>query len=520
MSWLGLSPFRSTKVCVSDPKQNSAIWVKITVVNSFMQQDTLSEALDGDLPLVFDLDGTLIKSDITFELCLLHLKAHPITGWWRLFTGFRADKAATKALLSQEHGAELAVQSLPFSDVLGHDRLARYSKKALVSGSVDKVVHRVADHQGGFDHVKGSDTARNLTGEQKAAYLKEVFPQGFDYVGDGSVDIPVWRSARKAFAYNVSDATLARAKAQGLELDCLKTRPSEMAALLQGMRPHQWSKNGLLLVTPLLNIGLFQPYWLTFLVFGLIALCMVTSATYLLNDLLDIEADRAHATKRNRPFASGELSIPTGALAIAVLGLVGLLLAFALNIVFGAAVGVYAALSLLYSFKLKKVPVFDTFALSFLFCWRVVAGGVLLGLSNSVWFMVAIGFFFLGLALGKRVIELNRAKSRGTVVMGRGYHSEDIDVIKAAGLASSFVMVVIILIYALLEQSTVISREISGVILAATFLIWQLRFWLLVGRDEVHDDPIVFALKDRTSLLVLLGVVLIVLYEQIIPAVI
>jgi len=471
------------------------------------------------VPLVFDLDGTLIKTDITFELCLAHLKAHPITGWWRLFSGFTSDKAATKQMLTEIHAEDIAPHSFPYSDVMSHRRLADYDTYALVSGSADAFVNKVAEHKGGFAHVQGSDGVRNLTGQAKADYLKSHYPQGYDYVGDGSVDIPVWKGARKAFAYNASDATVAAARAAGVDLETLQPRQSETKALFMGMRPHQWSKNGLLLVTPLLNLALFEAFWIPFILLGFIAFCMVTSATYLLNDLLDIEADRAHATKRERPFASGALSIPTGAAAIAVLGGVGLVLALVLNLAFGAALAFYAASSLTYSFALKRVAVLDTIILSFLFCWRVVAGGLLLGLGNSVWFMVAIGFFFLSLALGKRAIELNRAKSRATALMGRGYRVEDLEVVKNAGLAASFVMVVIILIYALLAQSTVITRDISAVLLAVIFLFWQIRFWLLVGRDEVHDDPILFALKDRISTIVLGCSVMVVMFEQIVPAV-
>lgn len=480
----------------------------------------MREQGDHSVPLVCDLDGTLIETDITFELCLMHLKAHPITGWWFLLSGFLTDKAATKDKLCAEYGAAISVEHLPYSDVLEHEKLAGYEDRALVSGSADAVVRNVATRLGVFSHVQGSDETRNLTGERKAAYLKEAYPQGFDYVGDGKVDIAVWRASRNAFAYNVSDATVAAAQAEGVELERLKKRPSEYAALFKAMRPHQWTKNALLFVPPMLNLGMFAPFWLPYMLLGLIAFCMVTSATYLLNDLLDIEADRAHATKRARPFAAGTLSIPTGCTAIAALGIIGLALAFALNVTFGLSVILYAIVSLVYSFSLKKVAVLDTIILSFLFCWRVVAGGFLFSVPNSVWFMVAIGFFFLSLALGKRAIELNRAKTRAVAPQGRGYRLEDLEVVKTAGLSASFVMVVIILIYALLSQSTVISRDISAVLLATLFLFWQIRFWLLVGRDEVHDDPIIFALKDRTSTVVLFGVLLVVLFEQLMPGVV
>ncbi|MEO0401719.1 MAG: UbiA family prenyltransferase [Pseudomonadota bacterium] len=483
-----------------------------------LQPRAETHAAQPPVPLVCDLDGTLIRTDITFELCLLHLMAHPISGWWRLLSGFLSDKAATKDMLARAHGDGIAIDGLPYSDVLDHEMLAGYDQRALVSGSADMLVTRVAEDHGAFLHVQGSDRTRSLTGEAKAAYLKQEFPDGYDYVGDALVDVPVWRDARKAFAYNASDATVKAAQEHGINLERLNTRPSEMPALWKGMRPHQWSKNGLLFVTPLLNVSLFEASWIVYLLLGLIAFCMVTSATYLLNDLLDLEADRVHATKRNRPFASGALSIPTGGMATVGLGLGGLVLALLVGAPFFACLLIYAVCSLLYSFKLKKIAVFDTMVLSFLFCWRVIAGGVLLGLSNSVWFLAAIGFFFLSLALGKRAIELNRAKVSATVLSGRGYRVEDLDVVKTSGLAASFVMSVIVLIYALMEQSTVITRDVSAVIIAVTFLFWQLRFWLLVGRDEVHDDPIIFALKDRTSALVLFGIVVAVMYEQLVPA--
>ncbi|MEM7236358.1 MAG: UbiA family prenyltransferase [Pseudomonadota bacterium] len=475
-------------------------------------------------PLVFDLDGTLIRADTTFELCVQHVKAYPLTGAVQLFRWFLASKESAKTELARRHGTAVDPEHLPWSDLTGHEIFRAAPVRALVSGSADPVVQRIGEHLGGFAHVRGTGDGVNMIGPDKARHLTETYPDGFDYVGDSRADIPVWHAAGRAYAANASRGTIEAARAEGIDLEVISQQPGAMRAILKGMRLHQWAKNGLIAVVPLLNLAIFQPVWAIELLLGFIAFGLVASATYLFNDLLDIPADRAHRTKRARPFAAGDLPIPKGCQAIAGLGGAGFVLALLLDPGFAAMLVLYTAVSLAYSFQLKRIMALDVIVLAFLFCLRVLAGAVLVGLETNMWFMLSLGFFFFGLALGKRAIELAGKQATASIgpgenvlIRGRGYVARDLSVVMGAGLASSFVTVLIVAIYALLSRSAVIEHEAAGAAIVAILTFWQTRFWLLVGRDEVHDDPIIFALKDRLSALTLALLGVVVVFEQLWP---
>jgi len=467
----------------------------------------------GDIPLVVDLDGTLIRSDTTFELCMLHIKHRWIIGLIELFFWFSASKSEAKRKLVDRYADEINVAHLPYSELNGSAAYTGARQKVLVSGSDDVLVQKIAAHVTGFAAAQGTEPGRNLLAEEKARYLEEKFPNGFDYVGDSSADIAVWKKARKAYGYNVSGKVEAKARDAGITLEVLSRRAKWIKPALKGMRLHQWVKNALIGVIPFLNLPLFEPGWVPTVGLAFLSFGMMASATYLFNDLMDIPADRAHHRKKNRPFASGALSIPQGAVLIGVLSVTSLILALLLQPIFAAMLVIYTIISLAYSFVLKRVAILDTIILAILFCWRILAGGVLLGIEANAWFMLALGFFFFALALGKRAIELY-GKDRSETVIGRGYQAEDYMLVYCAGLASSFLSVIIVAIYALLSRSAVIEHDTAAILIVIVLTFWQTRFWLLVGRNQVHDDPIVFALKDKVSALTLACLGLIVLVEQ------
>lgn len=467
------------------------------------------------LPLVVDLDGTLIRNDITLELCLEHVKQRWLLGVLELLFWFLSDKAKAKDRLTNYYMDRLNWDALPIADLIDTDVYKQSKNRALVSGSDHRIVKIIAERIGGFSVVQGSTAKRNLTGKNKAKFLEERFEQGFAYIGDSNVDVNVWQIADLSYGYNVSDKVIKNAKNAGVDLHVLSKKSSWIVPALKGMRLHQWSKNMLLAVIPLLNLASFQAIWILWLGLAFIAFGAISSATYLVNDLLDIQADRLHRTKRKRPFANGSLSVPTGAKLALLLVSIGFGLAAVLDYGFAAMLLCYTIISSLYSLRLKRVPILDVFVLSFLFCWRILAGGVLFGLSSNAWFMLALGFFFLALALGKRAIELFGKTETQATVGGRGYVSKDYGVVYSSGVASSFASVIIMAIYALLSKSTVIQSEISVIIILVLLLYWKLRFWLLVGRNQVNDDPIVFALKDWISLFILILLGLVVGFEQL-----
>ena len=407
------------------------------------------------------------------------------------------------------------VDALSYSIFNGNEIFSNAASRHLVSGSDHYIVKKIADHLGGYDFAQGSEPGCNLVGAKKATFLQKKYPDGFDYIGNSTADIEVWACARQSYGINVSQRTIRKAKEQGINLKILTEKKFDIKQALNGLRLHQWSKNGLIAVLPFLNLGNSQGMWLLWLAFAFLSFGLITSATYLVNDLFDIQADRSHKTKKNRPFASGNLPIHTGIILIASLLFSGLCLAYLLNINFAMILMSYIVLSLLYSTYLKKIPILDTLLLSILFCSRIVSGGVLLDITPNAWLMIALGFFFLALALGKRAIELFEKRDSNLLIKGRGYIAQDFTVVLVTGIASSFISVVTVAIYLLLSESTVIRNDTSAILITAILIFWLMRFWLFIGRNTIQDDPVVFALKDRLSIFILGILGIIVAAEQL-----
>lgn len=280
------------------------------------------------------------------------------------------------------------------------------------------------------------------------------------------------------------------------------------------LRVHQWAKN-LLLFVPLLlagpsgSVASYPTVALGFVVF-----CALASAGYVINDLLDLEADRQHHTKRQRPFAAGLLPIGHGVIAILVLVVIAISCCIALPPNFRLMAAVYFGGTLMYSLGLKRVPMLDVLVLAGLFTVRILAGAVLLPVPVSLWLLTFSMFLFLSLALVKRYTELADAEGRGAeIIASRGYRVEELILLLVIGGASAISATVIFVVYLINEQFP------SGVyraphwlwLIFPVLLFWLLRLWRLAVCGWMHDDPVLFALRDRLSLglgavvLVLLG---------------
>ncbi|WP_212524747.1 UbiA family prenyltransferase [Actibacterium sp. MT2.3-13A] len=472
----------------------------------------------SDIPLVCDLDGTVTPADTTYELILLYLKAHPVTGWLTILRWLRRGRGHLKARLAEAVGARLDTAQLPLDEGFLDSGLFREARrKALVSGAPQAVVESVSIRLSGFECAAGSTAERNLTAEYKAAYLRQTFPEGFDYVGDSRDDLPVWQAARRAYAVNADPRTVQAAQARGIEIETLSPRRPFLGPLLQEMRLHQWAKNGLIFLVPLLSLSGFSWEWALNLVLAFVSLGLVVSSTYLLNDLLDLQDDRLHPIKRKRPFAAGALTVKQGLLSIIGLSLTGLGMSLVVGPVLTVVLLFYAAVSMGYSFMFKRVVVLDAFVLAFLFCLRVLIGVLVTGATTNAWFFTAVATFFLSLALGKRCIELEH-KWSGEVerhleaLSGRGYCGRDFPVVLGLGMTVGMISPLITMIYALLSEDSIVESTVVAFVISTTLMFWMGRFWILVNRGAIDDDPVYFALKDgisRASLLVILAAVLV-----------
>lgn len=455
------------------------------------------------LPLCVDLDGTLLRGDMLIETVFALLRSKPwmvfeVLGW--LIGG----RAHLKARLATVAGHLVDVSALPYDeDLLSYIRGERAAGRRveLISASDQNLAQRVADHHGCFDAAVGSDGSRNLKGLVKADFLADRHPGGFVYAGDSRADLKVWDLAGGAvlvgqgLAFEHELATPIEAR--------FGAAPDLRHLLPKAMRVHQWAKNGLIFLPLLLINGLGNLTLVAETVLGFVVFSLVASATYILNDLLDLAADRSHPSKRNRPIASGRLPMPIAVLVAGGLFGVGLVGATLLGGFFVMCLASYVALTLIYSLGIKAVSVVDVITLGGLFTLRLLAGHVLIAGSLPAWLLVFSMFFFTSLALVKRLTEVQGLEDRGVVsIPGRGYHAGDAGFILTFGLTAGIASVLIFMIYLVAEplHAERLSDPYWLWVVPAVLGVWLPRVWLLAARGEMHDDPVVFAVRDKTSL--------------------
>lgn len=458
-------------------------------------------------PLVIDLDGTLIHSDLLLESGLSFLKLHPL----KALTPVRwlaRGKANLKSHLA--HLAPLDVSVLPYNeDVLELIRTEKQNGRRIIlaTASHHSYAQRIADHLGVFDQVMATDENTNLSAERKRdALVKEFGMHGFDYAGNSSDDLPVWQAARRAYVVNSNGKISRRAHSHGNVESEIKREVQVSRTWLKALRLHQWAKNALIFVPLLASHRLLEPQLLlngllAFLFFGLCA-----SSVYILNDLLDLEDDRHHATKRRRPFASGALSIQSGLLAFPALLLIGFVgAALLLPWKFSLALAAYYLLTLAYSFWLKRRMAVDVIVLAMLYTSRIIAGTFAFGVKLTFWMLAFSMFIFLSLALVKRYAELREARMKGKSqkTRGRGYYPDDLEMISSLGAASGYLSVMVLALY-IQDATTAAMYQYPQLIWLACplLLFWITRVWMLTHRGLMHDDPVVFAIKDRASLMI------------------
>ncbi|MGD9981120.1 MAG: UbiA family prenyltransferase [Hyphomonadaceae bacterium] len=450
------------------------------------------------LPLAVDLDGTLIHGDTFFESILGFLAANPL-GVIPLLGWFTKGRAFVKAKLAPYAPAP---GEIPYDERVVtwlREEKAKGRRIALASATDRSVAEAIAAHVGVFDDVFASDGVTNLKAARKADALSDAYPQGYVYAGNETADLDVWRRAKAAVVVNAN----ARLEQRARELTSVeRVWPDERnvpEALEKALRPRQWVKN-ILVFIPLIAAqgwGDGEGWSNAFLAF--FALCCAASSVYLFNDAFDIAADRRHPRKRHRPFASGALS-PARGLAVGVgLSAAALLVGWAAGVLVYTLA--YLALSSLYTLWLKRLVVIDIFVLAALYGLRVLLGGEASGHIASSWMLAFCGFFFLSLALVKRVTEIEGAPEN----VRRGYLLADAPVLKAMGIGSAFAASLVLALYVQSDVATYTYAAPGWLwVLPAATIFWLCRMWLLTGRGEMPDDPVVHAVGDRVSLLIAL----------------
>lgn len=457
-----------------------------------------------DVPLCVDLDGTLLRSDLLIESALAGVRRNPLDAL-RLPGWLRRGRAHLKRRLAERAG--LDVTRLPYdARVIAWLREEAGSRRTILCTAADgALAEAVAAHVGGFDEVLASDGVRNLSATAKAQLLSARFGErGFDYAADAEADLHVWRRARRAIVVNAPAGLPARVR-EVCEVERVFARErGGWRDALRALRPHQWLKNLLVLLPMLAAHLLFSPAAVSRALLAFACFCLCASAAYLVNDLLDLQADRQHPRKRGRPFAAGTLPIRWGMLASPLLAGAALLLALCLSREFAAVLFVYAATTIAYSLYLKRIAILDVVTLAALYTIRIIGGAVAIPVPASHWLLAFSMFLFLSLAMVKRYAEVRSVAAAGRVqVAGRGYATHDLRRIQALGIGSGCLSVLVLAFYIDSTASQALYRHQEYLwALTPALLYWIGRVWSVARRGGMHDDPLVFATTDRASLIV------------------
>jgi 4-hydroxybenzoate polyprenyltransferase len=400
----------------------------------------------------------------------------------------------------------IKVENLPyhpdFLDFLYH---AHQQKRPLylVTASNISIARQVAAHLGIFTDIIASDEKINLKGQTKGLMLKQRFGERqFSYAGNDASDLAVWQYASTAIVVN-GNTKLQQKAALLTELEQIyQQNNSVIKSLPKILRVHQWVKNVLIFI-PLLASHLFTDIGLVIDVFlAFLAFCLVASAGYIINDIIDLDVDRQHHNKKQRAFASGQASIQFGLLLIPVLLMMAFALSSLLPLSFSMVLIFYFALTLSYSLWLKSIVLVDAFCLAFLYTLRVIAGvAAASSFILTYWLLAFSMFLFLCLAFVKRYSELlQMQKLNKKQAKGRGYLTTDLSILANIGVSSGYISVLVLALYISNERVRTLYETPDLLWLVCLLMLyWVSYVWLMTHRDLMHDDPIVFALKDRVS---------------------
>ncbi len=463
-------------------------------------------------PLFVDLDGTLIRSNLLWESFAAALRVDPL-GCLMALLAIINGRAALKRALARVGPVD--PRALPYRRqfVAWLRRQRAQGRRIILATSADRhVAAGVARHLGLFEQVLASDGWLNNKGQNKLAAIRAAADDGpFDYCGNSPGDMPIFLAARQAWVVGASQRTIAVASRRGnAELRFARIRqPHRWQHWRRALRPFHWLKNLLVLAPFFSAFAVTEWSTLAQALLAAVAMSLAASAGYLVNDLLDMQADRQHPRKRRRPFAAGHLTAAEGftvalvlqSAALAIATWVGWQVVFWLLIYL---VGTYA-----YSVFFKREPIIDVMMLAGLYATRMIVGTHAVNSEPSIWLLAFSVFFFFSLAMMKRCGELVSRHQRGeSTTVGRGYLVTDLQMLAPLGIASGVAAVLVLALY--VQSPIVQSRypipEALWLALVA-LLVWISRAWLDTMRGQMDDDPLIYAIRHRRGRLVLVMVI-------------
>lgn len=458
-------------------------------------------------PLCVDLDGTLIRSDILVESAFALIKANPV---FLLFlpVWLLGGKSNLKQQIASR--VDIAVNLLPYNQPFLAFLQSEYKsgrRLILVTATNEKYARQIADHLGIFSEVLASDDSNNLAGTNKLKELLQHYgKKGFDYAANAKVDLKIWPHSRYAILVNPEHGVQKQVEKQVPIIKQFTDTSTPISAMIKALRPHQWFKNILVFLPLFASHQLQSPNLFLNALLAFFAFSLCASSVYLLNDLLDLPSDRLHPRKKNRPFASGQASLLYGAALIPGLLISAFLMSLLLPFQFFLVLAVYYAITLGYSLRFKSIVLFDVLVLAGLYTMRVIAGGAATEVTPSFWLLAFSMSIFLSLALVKRYTELLVMQDTGQEKNhARGYQTGDLNVLMSLGTASGYMAIVVLAFYI----NSIDIRKLYAYpelfwLLCPLLLYWISRLWLGASRNKIHDDPLVFALRDRVSQYVVL----------------
>jgi 4-hydroxybenzoate polyprenyltransferase len=454
-------------------------------------------------PLCVDLDGSVIRTDLLLECFLVLLKRNPVYVFLAALWLVRG-RAVLKAEIARRVQVDPTV--LPYNTELLswlRNEHARGRRLWLCTGANEKLARAIARHLGIFAGVIASDATRNLTGRLKAECLVRSFGlREFDYCGNEWRDLAIWSCSGGAIVVSHGSALGARVGNRVPLLQTFSAGGDRLRAALRALRPHQWAKNVLLFVPLLAAHRAMDAVAVGDAVLGFVAFCLAASSVYVLNDMLDLQADRAHARKSRRPFAAGDLPLATGFVLVPALLLTAALVAGLLSAKFLLVLMGYYILTTAYSLVLKGMIFIDAIALAGLYTLRIIAGAAAVDVPLSFWLLLFSVFLFLSLAIVKRYAELDALRRRGQLhAAGRDYDVNDLPMLESVGISAGYLSVLVLALYINTPATLPLYRHPQALWpLCVLLLYWITRIWMKTHRGKMHDDPVVFAMRDRVSL--------------------
>lgn len=457
-------------------------------------------------PLCIDCDGTLITTDLLFEAFFLMLKQYPLGIFFLPFWLFKG-KAYLKEKLAQHVNFNWA--TLPYSEsVLNLIKSAREDGRRviLVTASPLLWAKGVSNYLGCFDQILATEKGVNLSGKNKAAHLIKLFGErGFDYAGNSSVDLHVWAHSDLAIVVSKNLNLAKQAALNANSVQIVEVSTTKFLVYLRALRIHQWLKNLLIIVPSLAAHQLQSLQSLIQIIYAFLAFSLCASSVYVINDLLDLDADRQHIRKRKRPFAACTIPLWQGMLMVPVLLGAAFIISFFLPAFFTVVLASYFVMTLAYSIRLKRQVIVDVMLLAGLYTMRIIAGGAATSIKPSFWLLAFSMFIFLSLALVKRYSELLISlQSSKQEAAGRGYSINDLPLLMSIGTSAGLGSVLILSLYLNNPETNIMYPNITWLwLMPPLFLYWISRMWMKAHRGQVDDDPVVFAARDWQSLLVI-----------------